>query len=44
MAAWDNGRPDGATTHEVKWDEHYDGMFYASIAACVAAGLEGWTT
>lgn len=38
MASWDNGRPQGATLVAVVPDA--DG--YASVAACVAAGLPGW--
>lgn len=38
MASWDGGRPDGATLVPVVPD---DGT-YASVAACVAAGLNGW--
>lgn len=38
MASWDNGKPDGVTLHSVAPDNGN----YASIAACVAAGLEGW--
>jgi len=38
MAGWDHGRPTEASLHPVIPD---DGD-YASIAACVAAGLEGW--
>ena len=38
MASWDGGRPEGVGFAPVTPD---DGP-YASIAACVAAGLEGW--
>lgn len=38
MASWDNGRPADASTAAVIAD---DGEF-ATIAACVRAGLEGW--
>lgn len=38
MATWDCGRPENITFHEVIPD---DGV-YASIQACVNAGLEGW--
>ncbi len=38
MATWKCGRPTGVTFHEVNPD---DGI-YASVQACVHAGLEGW--
>lgn len=38
MASWENGRPNNAELVPVTADQ--DG--YASIAACVSAGLEGW--
>lgn len=38
MSTWECGRPDGISFHEVVPD---DGV-YASIQACVHAGLEGW--
>lgn len=38
MATWDNGEPAGVSFAPVVPD---DGTF-ATIAACVAAGLEGW--
>lgn len=38
MAMWDGGRPEKAILHPVEPD---DGQ-YASIHACVNAGLEGW--
>lgn len=38
MATWDSGRPEKATLHPVQPD---DGE-YASVQACVNAGLEGW--
>lgn len=37
--SWDGGVPEGLTSREVEAD---DGI-YASVAACVAAGLEGWS-
>lgn len=38
MALWDCGRPQGAKLIPVWADLHN----FASIDACVAAGLEGW--
>lgn len=38
MQTWECGRPENITFHEVEPD---DGV-YASIQACVNAGLEGW--
>jgi hypothetical protein len=38
MSTWEGGRPLGAKLHQVQPD---DGI-YASIQACVNAGLEGW--
>lgn len=40
MATWDDGKPAGVTLHPVIPDRG-NGTF-ASIDACVAAGLEGW--
>lgn len=48
MKAWDSGRPDGATIWPVLADQRStdglgdDGVVYASVAACVAAGLPSW--
>jgi len=38
MASWDSGRPDGVRLVKVDADQGT----YASIAACVRAGLPGW--
>lgn len=38
MSMWDDGKPEGIRLHLVIPDSGE----YASIAACVAAGLEGW--
>jgi len=38
MATWDGGRPEGVGFADVVPDEGQ----YASIAACVRAGLDGW--
>jgi len=38
MSKWDDGRPLDVTLHEVTPDNGD----YASISACVAAGLDGW--
>lgn len=38
MSMWDDGKPEGITLHLVIPDNGE----YASIAACVTAGLEGW--
>lgn len=38
MATWDGGRPENATLVHVEADEGQ----YASIRACVEAGLEPW--
>lgn len=49
MASWDGGRPADVTLHHVVADGASadgfgdPGVVYASVAACVAAGLEGWT-
>lgn len=43
MASWDGGRPRGTVTWPIIPDQ--PGLArerYASIAACVAAGLDGW--
>lgn len=39
MASWDDGKPKGVSLVPVIPD---DGT-YASVAACVAAGLDGWS-
>ncbi len=40
MATWECGPPRGAYCHRVEAD--VDGGTYASMAACIHAGLEGW--
>jgi hypothetical protein len=40
MATWDDGKPVGVTLHTITPD--VDNGAFASIDACVAAGLEGW--
>lgn len=40
MATWECGRPDGVMLVPVEADENG----YASIEACVRAGLPGWIT
>lgn len=48
MASWGGGRPEGVTPYLVVPDQASTdgfgdpGLTYASVAACVAAGLEGW--
>jgi hypothetical protein len=43
MRNWDDGVPEGASTYEVVPDQTTpDGGVYASVQACVAAGLPGW--
>ena len=41
MATWDNARPEGAVLRPVIPDS--DDGTYASIDACVAAGLDRWS-
>jgi len=43
MASWDSGRPPGAVLVAVYPDDIDGNTYYASIDACVAAGLKGWS-
>lgn len=40
-AQWDE-TPQGLSTHPVEATIQQDGLWYASVADCVAAGLDGW--
>lgn len=42
MATWTNGRPSDARTHPVVPDDVDESRMYATVKACVAAGLEAW--
>lgn len=43
MRTWDGGIPNGTTTYPVEPDDFApDGCVYASVVACVAAGLPAW--